>query len=85
MPGPALTDREQAILRSFAGRIDPSDAGAGRITELCRPTDAEPSTELEEDEHSDEKAESGAEREKGELRHDHHLTTATGFWTGKNA
>ena len=28
MPGPALTDREQAILRSFAGRIDPSDAGA---------------------------------------------------------
>jgi cellulose synthase operon protein C len=28
MPGPALTERDQAILRSFAGRIDPSDAGA---------------------------------------------------------
>ena len=28
MPGPALSDRDLAILRSFASRIDPSDAGA---------------------------------------------------------
>ena len=28
MPGPALSDRDLAVLRSFARRIDPSDAGA---------------------------------------------------------
>ena len=28
MPGPALSERDREILRSFARRIDPSDAGA---------------------------------------------------------
>src|SRR5687768_505752 len=28
MPGPVLSERDLAVLRSFAGRIDPSDAGA---------------------------------------------------------
>ena len=28
MPGPVLSERDLAVLRSFARRIDPSDAGA---------------------------------------------------------
>jgi Flp pilus assembly protein TadD len=28
MPAPALSERDLTVLRSFAGRIDPSDAGA---------------------------------------------------------
>ena len=28
MPAPVLSERDLAVLRSFAGRIDPSDAGA---------------------------------------------------------